>query len=315
MAHSSLREEQRVLFCRQNVCARENKDGKKKKLRGAIRIPDCCEPRTPQPVVVLLITPCSVGRMRLALVLLALLLPAASCLLRGAASPRRAPAGRPAPRRVALRLVEPTPPEAALGANEPSDAAAPPSIEEPPPPSMEWEDFALNAGLFVSLHAFFLTGAALASGAPDGGTAASTAIGRGLGLAAFVALQQARGLPTATWLGQQAGQPAKQAPIPAVLASPLAPVGAVALFLLLTSAPALLATVLRTPTPTPTPTPSSYPSTILILMLTVFLALTLTLALSLSLARTRWRAIPRRRVSSYPPPARCPARREPPPEP
>ena len=149
-----------------------------------------------------------------------------------------------------MRLVEPTPPEAALGANEPSDAAAPPSIEEPPPPSMEWEDFALNAGLFVSLHAFFLTGAALASGAPDGGTAASTAIGRGLGLAAFVALQQARGLPTATWLGQQAGQPAKQAPIPAVLASPLAPVGAVALFLLLTSAPALLATVLRTPTPT-----------------------------------------------------------------
>ena len=89
---------------------------------------------------------------------------------------------------------------------------------------MEWEDFALNAGLFVSLHAFFLTGAALASGAPDGGTAASTAVGRGLGLAAFVALQQARGLPLAAWLGQEAGQSAKQAPVPAVLASPLAPV-------------------------------------------------------------------------------------------
>ena len=199
--------------------------------------------------------------MRRAVVLVAALLPAASCLLRGVASPRLAPAGRPAPRRVALRLVEPTPPEAALGANEPSDAAAP-SIEEPPPPSMEWEDFALNAGLFVSLHAFFLTGAALASGAPDGGTAASTAVGRGLGLAAFVALQQARGLPLAAWLGQEAGQSAKQPPVPAVLASPLAPVGAVALFLLLTSAPALLATVLRTPTPNPTPnpTPSSYPS-------------------------------------------------------
>ena len=197
--------------------------------------------------------------MRRAVVLLAVLLPpAASCLLRGAASPRLAPAGRPAPRRVALRLVEPTPPEAALGANEPSNAA-PPSIEEPLP-SMEWEDFALNAGLFVSLHAFFLTGAALASGAPDGGTAASTAVGRGLGLAAFVALQQARGLPLAAWLGQEAGQSAKQAPVPAVLASPLAPVGAVALFLLLTSAPALLATVLRTPTPNPSPTPSSYPS-------------------------------------------------------
>ena len=88
---------------------------------------------------------------------------------------------------------------------------------------MEWEDFALNAGLFVSLHAFFLTGAALASGAPDGGTAASTAVGRGLGLAAFVALQQARGLPLAAWLGQEAGMSAKQAPVPAVLASPLAP--------------------------------------------------------------------------------------------
>ena len=197
--------------------------------------------------------------MRRAVVLLAVLLPpAASCLLRGASSPRLAPAGRPAPRRVALRLVEPTPPEAALGANEPSDAALP-SIEEPLP-SMEWEEFALNAGLFVSLHAFFLTGAALASGAPDGGTAASTAVGRVLGLAAFVALQQARGLPLAAWLGQEAGQSAKQPPVPAVLASPLAPVGAVALFLLLTSAPALLATVLRTPTPTPTPTPSSYPS-------------------------------------------------------
>jgi len=208
---------------------------------------------------------------------------------------------------VALRLVEPTPPEAALGANEPNDAA-PPSIEEPLP-SMEWEDFALNAGLFVSLHAFFLTGAALASGAPDGGTAASTAVGRGLGLAAFVALQQARGLPLAAWLGQQAGQAAKQAPVPAVLASPLAPVGAVALFLLLTSAPALLATVLRTPTP------SSNPSTTQILVLTVFLALTLTLALTPSLSLARWRAIPRRRVSSCPPRARCPARCEPGPEP
>ena len=132
---------------------------------------------------------------------------------------------------------------------------------------MEWEDFALNAGLFVSLHAFFLTGAALASGAPDGGTAASTAVGRGLGLAAFVALQQARGLPLAAWLGQQAGQSAKQAPVPAVLASPLAPVGAVALFLLLTSAPALLATVLR-PLTLPLPLPLGIPASRIMTSLT-----------------------------------------------
>ena len=169
------------------------------------------------------------------------LLPAASCLLRGAVSPRLAPAGQPAPRRVALRLMEPTPPEAAPAANEPDDAP-PRSMEEPPPASMEWSDLALNAGLFVSLHAFFLTGAALASGAPDGGTAASTAVGRGLGLAAFVALQQTRGLPTAVWLGQD-GEAGKQTPLPAALTSPLAPVGAVALFFLLTCSPALLATV------------------------------------------------------------------------
>ena len=115
------------------------------------------------------------------------LLPAASCLLRGAVSPRLAPAGHPAPRRVALRLMEPTPPKAALGAND-RDDAPPPVTEELPPPSMEWSELALNAGLFVSLHAFFLTGAALASGAPDGGTAASTAVGRGLGLAVSLAL-------------------------------------------------------------------------------------------------------------------------------
>ena len=125
-------------------------------------------------------------RMRRALVLA--LLPAASCLLRGAVSPRLAPAGHPAPRRVALRLMEPTPPKAAPGANEPDDARPPSSTEQPPPASMEWSELALNAGLFVSLHAFFLTGAALASGAPDGGTAASTAVGRGLGLAVSLAL-------------------------------------------------------------------------------------------------------------------------------
>ena len=166
--------------------------------------------------------------MRLVLVLL----PAASCLLRGPASPRLARAGQPAPFRVALRLTEPTPPKAALDANRLDDAPLL-STEEPPPPSMEWSDLALNAGLFVSLHAFFLTGAALVSGAPDGGTAASTAVGRGLGLAAFVALQQTRGLPTAVWLGQL-GQDGKQPPVPSALASPLAPLGAVVLFLLLT---------------------------------------------------------------------------------
>ena len=62
------------------------------------------------------------------------------------------------------------------------------------------------------------------------------------------------GLPTAVWLGgqddgqggqggQDDGQDGKQAPVPGWAVSPLAPVGAVLLFFLLTSAPALLATV------------------------------------------------------------------------
>lgn len=173
-----------------------------------------------------------------------LLLPAASCLILGAASPRFARAGQPLPRHVALRLVEPTPAEASLGTTD-REEDWPPLLKDPPP-SMEWSDLALNVGLFVSLHAFFLTGAALAAGAPDGGTAASTAVGRGLGLAAFVALQQARGLPVAAWLGQDA-QEAQRDPAPAALASPLAPVGAVALFGLLACMPALVASVAGAP--------------------------------------------------------------------
>ena len=141
--------------------------------------------------------------------------------------------------------MEPTTPKATLGTNDLADPP-PPSMEEPPPLTMEWSDLALNVGLFVSLHAFFLTGAALAAGTPDGGTAASTAVGRGLGLSAFVALQQSRGLPTAVWLGQD-GKDEKRAPVPAALASPLAPVGAVVLFGLLTCTPALLATVAGEP--------------------------------------------------------------------
>ena len=144
----------------------------------------------------------------------------------------RAVVHQPALLQRSVRMAEPTPPE-----TTPSMAA--PAAQE------EWSDLALNVGLFVVLHSFFLTGAALTTGAPDGGTAASTAAGRGLALAAFVAVQQVRGLPVATWLVPKADGVPPAAP--AALASPLAPLGAVALFGLVTSLPAVVATVAGAP--------------------------------------------------------------------
>lgn len=143
--------------------------------------------------------------------------------------------GRRAPSvRVALQQLPPPPsPEAAppeptlelVGA--PHDATAPTS------------EIALNATLFVALHAFAVTGATLASGSAD--PSAATAAARLTAVAAFVALQQ----PVSGWLTESRSASATRA-MPA-LDRPIAPLAAVLLFAAAACAPAALAQMAGAP--------------------------------------------------------------------
>lgn len=130
----------------------------------------------------------------------------------------------------------------------------PPSPEAPPPPRPTLElvgtchegttappdEIALNATLFVALHAFACTGAALASGSAD--PSAATAVARLAAVAAFVALQQ----PVSGWLTEPRSSSSESRAMPA-LDRPIAPLAAVLLFAVAACAPAALAQLAGAP--------------------------------------------------------------------
>lgn len=119
----------------------------------------------------------------------------------------------------------------------------PPSPDAPPPcqpATVPPGEIALNATLFVALHAFACTGAALASGSAD--PSAATAAARLVTVAAFVALQQ----PVSGWLTEPRSSSSETQAVLA-LDRPIAPLAAVLLFAAAVCAPAALAQLAGAP--------------------------------------------------------------------